>query len=337
MSANVLQTARRAARAATALGRIFLLRQRVPLFVAWNVTFRCNLRCRYCGACDVHQEDLDTAGVLRGLDELWALGARWITFGGGEPLLRPDMGEIMTHARKLGFEPFLSTNGWLIPRRMDVVRLASHVNLSLDGPRAVHDEVRGAGAFDHTLDAARACRDAGVPVSFQCTLSSVNLQSVDDMVALAESMDVPVMFQPATAWLDSSAQPNPIAPERDAYRNAINRLIELKRGGRPVSNSVAGLRHLARWPENARIWCGAGRITVEVEPDGRLLACHQCEFARTAAEHRGGANASITEQFARTPALPGCAQCWCGPLVELAMLFSMQPGAVFGVLRRFVE
>ncbi len=309
----------------------------MPLFAAWNVTFRCNLRCRYCGACDTREEELDTAGVLRGLDELWVLGARWITFGGGEPLLRSDMGEIMTHARELGFEPFISTNGWLVPRHMDVVRLASHVNLSLDGPREVHDEVRGAGAFDHTLDAVRACRNADVPVSFQCTLSSVNLQSVDEVVALAGSMGVPVMFQPATAWLDSSAQPNPIAPERGAYRNAIHRLIELKRGGKPVSNSVAGLRHLACWPENARIWCGAGRITVEIEPDGRLLACHQLEFSRAAAEHPGGAHASITEQFARTRALPGCGQCWCGPLVELAMLFSMKPGAVFSVLRRFVE
>jgi len=337
ISTDLLRIARRAAHSAVALGRIFVLKQRVPLFVLWNVTFRCNLRCRYCGACDVRQEELDTAGVLRGLDDLWALGARWITFGGGEPLLRPDMGEIMAHARKLGFEPFLSTNGWLIPRCMDVVRLASHVNLSLDGPRAIHDEVRGEGAFDHTLDAARACRDAGVPVSFQCTLSSMNLQCVDDVVALAGSLNVPIMFQPATAWLEPSVQPNPIAPERDAYRSAINRLIELKRGGRPVSNSVAGLRHLMCWPDNTSVWCSAGKIMAVVEPDGRLLACHQCDFARTAAENDGGAAAFIREQFARTPALPGCAQCWCGPLVELAMLFSMQSGAVSGALRRFFE
>jgi len=337
MSASILQTMRRTAYAAAAMGRIFLLGRRVPLFVGWNVTFRCNLRCRYCGACDARREELDTAGVLRGLDELWTLGTRWITFGGGEPLLRPDMGEIMSHARKLGFEPFLSTNGWLIPRRMDVARLASHVNLSLDGPRAVHDAVRGAGAFDHTLEAANACRDAGVPVSFLCTLSSLNLRAVDEVVALAGSMDVPVMFQPATAWLDSSAQPNPIAPERNDYRNAVNRLIELKRLGRPVANSVAGLRHLARWPENAPVWCSAGRIMAEVEPDGRLLACHQCEFAHSAAGHGGGEEASLTEQFARTCALPGCGQCWCGPLVELAMLFSLQPGAVFGAMRRLVK
>ena len=337
MSANVLRTARRAAYAAAALGRIFLLKKRVPLFVAWNVTFHCNLRCRYCGACDAPKGELDTAGVLRCLDELWALGARWVTFGGGEPLLRADMGEIMTHARKRGFEPFLSTNGWLVPRRMDAVRLASHVNLSLDGPREVHDGVRGEGAFDHTLEAVRACREAGVPVSFQCTLSGANLQCVEDVVALAESMTVPVMFQPATAWLDSSAEPNPIAAGRDAYRRAMNRLIELKRAGRPVANSVPGLRHLAHWPEDARTWCGAGRIMVEVEPDGRLFACHQLEFARTPAEDSGGAPPSITEQFARMRALPGCPQCWCGPIVELAAIFSMQPGALFGALRRFFE
>jgi len=337
MGASLLRTAGRAVHAATALGRIFILRQRVPLFVGWNVTFRCNLRCRYCGACDARREELDTAGMLRGLDELWALGARWITFGGGEPLLRSDMGDIVAHARKLGFEPFLSTNGWLVPRCMDTVRLASHVNLSLDGPREIHDEVRGAGAFDHTLDAVRACRGAGVPVSFQCTLSSFNLHSVDEVVALAESLDVPVMFQPATAWLDSSAEPNPIAAERGAYHEAINRLMELKRAGRPIANSTAGLGHLAHWPENRSIWCGAGRIMVEIEPDGRMLACHQYEFARASTEDAGGAPPSITEQFTRMTALPGCPQCWCGPIVELATIMSLQPGAVMGALRRFLE
>jgi hypothetical protein len=145
------------------------------------------------------------------------------------------------------------------------------------------------------------------------------------------------MFQPATAWLDSSTQPNPIAAERNAYRAAVNRLIELKRGGRRIANSVAGLRHLAGWPEDARIWCGAGRIMAEIEPDGRLFACHQLEFARTPVGDDGDTLPSITEQFSGLAALPGCSQCWCGPIVELAMMLSAKPDAVFGALRRFFE
>ncbi len=336
MSSGPAQILRRSVHAAAALGRIFLLRRRVPLFVSWNLTFRCNLRCRYCGACDAPRAELGTEEVNRGVSELWALGARWITFGGGEPLLRPDMGEIMAHARAEGFEPFLSTNGWLVPKRMDVVRQAGHVNLSLDGPRAVHDEVRGAGAFDKVLDAARACRDARVPVSFLCTISSLNLDAVEDVVNIARAMDVRVMFQPATAWLDSSTAPNPIAPPVEAYRRAVDRLIGLKRGGAPVANSVPGLRHLALWPGPAPVWCGAGRIMAVVEPDGGLLSCHQCEFGR---EGRGEGRGAVplTEQFLRARALPGCAQCWCAPVVEMAMLFSLKPGAVAAAAGRFLE
>ena len=76
---------------------------------------------------------------------------------------------------------------------------------------------------------------------------------------------------------------------------------------------------------------------VEVEPDGRLLACHQFEFARTVAEDGGATHPSITEQFAKMTALPGCPQCWCAPIVELATIFSLQPSAIYGALLRFFE
>ncbi len=102
---------RKAFLAASALVKIHLLRQRVPLFVSWNVTFRCNLRCAYCAACEVDREELGTEQVLRGLDGLWKVGTRWVTFGGGEPLIREDCGEILRYAREKGFQVYLSTNG----------------------------------------------------------------------------------------------------------------------------------------------------------------------------------------------------------------------------------
>lgn len=335
MAGSPVRSIRRSLTAAAALGRVFLLRRRVPLFVSWNVTFRCNLHCKYCGACDAPKTEMDSAGVCRGLDDLWALGARWITFGGGEPLLREDIGTLVDHAKTLGFEVFLSTNGWFVKRRAGVVRRVDHVNLSLDGGRGAHDEVRGPGAFDKTVEGAAYCLSQGVPVSLQCTLSALNLDSVDEVLAVAKSLGVWVMFHPATAWLDSSRKPNPIAPAPEAYRQALDRVAEAKRAGAPVANSLEGLKHLRHWPDTTPIWCGAGRIMAVVEPDGRLFACHQCEF--DGAPPEGAEVPSLREQFTALTPLKGCGQCWCGPVVDLAMIFSMKPRALSAAVRRIFE
>jgi len=319
---------------ATALVKIRVLRRPMPLFGEWNVTFRCNLRCKYCGACNAAADELGTDDVQRGLDTLWDLGVRWLTFGGGEPLIRKDIGEILAHARARGFVVFLSTNGWLVPQHMDDLRYVDHVNLSLDGPRAVHDDVRGPGAFDKTLEAAEACRQGGISVSLQCVMSSYNLGVLDDVVAIARAQGLMVMFQPATKWLDSSTEANPIAPPVEPYREAIAHLVELKRSGAPVRNSVAGLEHLAKWPDPTPIWCSAGVLTFSIEPDGTMLACHQAQVGRFLKGHRPGT--ALDVQYADLSVPKGCVQCWCAPMVELALLFSLRPAALWNALRSYL-
>ena len=316
-----------------ALIKVRLFRRQIPLFLGWNLTFRCNLNCRYCGASAARGPELDTGDICGGLDALYGMGARWVTFGGGEPLLRPDLGAISDHAAKRGYKVFLSTNGVLLPDRMDDLEAVRHVNLSLDGPAGVHDAVRGRGAFEKTMIAVEACRKARKPVSFQCVLSSDNLQSVRDVVTIAEQAGVSVMFQPATRWLDSSTDPNPIAPDPAAYREAMREVLALKREGRSIRNSVAGLKHLMHWPDSKSIWCPAGRLSCEIEPDGSILACHQAQVALFLKGQTGGGASDAAARFGRMAMPKGCAQCWCAPLVEMALVFSLNPSAVYNAAR----
>jgi len=316
---------------AAALFQVRVLGRRLPFFIGWNLTFRCDLSCRYCGAAQARGVELDAAGVCAGLDALWGLGARWVTFGGGEPLLRNDIGDIVRHANGRGYQVFLSTNGSLVERKADVVEMVRHVNLSLDGPRAVHDAVRGAGAFDKTMGAAEVCRTRGVPFSFQCTLSRENLEAVEKVAQLAAGVKAQVMYQPATRWLDSSTKPNPIAPEPEAYRAAIDKVTALKRAGLPVRNSYTGLRHLRQWPDSAKIWCPAGALACEIEPDGSLVSCHQAQVGLFL--EKRCAEGGFEEKFRNAVIPRGCTQCWCAPLVELALVFSLRPEAVYNAFR----
>lgn len=314
-----------------ALLKVRVLQRRLPLFLGWNLTFRCNLRCQYCGAEAARGPELDTSDVCRRLDVFWKLGARWVTFGGGEPLLRQDLGTIVQYARKRGYRIYLSTNGILLPQRLTELKGVRNVNLSLDGPEEVHDQIRGKGAFSKTLAAIEACGNAGIPVSLQCVLSALNLQSVREVVRLAEENRVSAMFQPATRWLDSSTEPNPIAPSVNEYREAMQLVLELKRAGKPVRNSRTGIRHLMRWPDPTPIWCPAGRLACEIEPDGTVLACHQAQVAQFL--NRTAVSEDPTSAFKKAVAPRGCAQCWCAPLVEMALIFSLKPEAVYNAYK----
>ena len=254
-----------------------------------------------------------------------------VTFGGGEPLVRRDMGAILQYAKAKGFAVFVSTNGVLLPEQAEVLEWVDHVNLSLDGNREVHDLVRGAGTFDKALAALEVCRERGVGVSLQCVLNKNNLDAAEDAIAVARKYGVSVMFQPATRWLSSSRKPNPIAPDPAPYRRTMAQLVALKREGAPIRNSVAGLRHLARWPDPTRIWCIAGVLIAVVEADGSLLGCHQCQVAQFLnGQAMGG---SLREQFAGLRLPEHCAECWCAPLVELALVFSLRPEPVLNAVR----
>jgi MoaA/NifB/PqqE/SkfB family radical SAM enzyme len=307
---------------------------RTPLFISWNLTFRCNLRCAYCGAADAPRRESSTEEIKAGLDQLYRLGGRWVTFGGGEPLLRRDLGELIDYAKQRRFQVFLSSNGSFIPERIDELRPVDNINLSLDGPQQIHDTIRGAGAFDATLRAAESLQKAALPFSFQCVLANHNLNCVEETLLLAKEQGAWMMFQPATQWLDSSTKPNPFAPPVDAYRETIKHLMQLKKAGLPVANSKAGLRHLMQWPDDRAIRCLAGRLMVSVEPDGTMISCHQCEVARFL-KATDAPNNSLTEQFLQTKPPRGCVQCWCGPIVELALVCSLHPEAIWNTLRRF--
>lgn len=317
---------------ALTLFKIHVLRKRVPLFVSWNITFRCNLRCLYCAACDAPHAELDTPEVLAGLDSLWGLGTRWITFGGGEPLVRADIDQILHYSKKKGFQTYLSTNGWLLEKHLDEIRsCVDHINLSLDGGREVHDRVRGEGSHDKALEALDLCKAAGIHASLQCVLNRYNLDDVDTAIDIATRRGVSIMFQPATKWLSTSTKENPIAPETEAYRNAIRHIVQRKKEGAPVRNSFTGLRHLALWPNPQSIFCVAGRAMAILEADGSMLGCHQCQV-KDFLEGTSG-QGSLEQKFGALRLPRHCVQCWCAPVVELCLFFSLRPEAMWNALR----
>ncbi|MBL8489135.1 MAG: heme d1 biosynthesis radical SAM protein NirJ [Rhodocyclaceae bacterium] len=161
--------------------------------VIWNLIRRCNLTCKHCYSISADKDfagELSTEEVFRVMDDLKAFRVPALILSGGEPLLRPDIFDIATRAKSLGFYTALSSNGTLIDAAM-LPRIAEvgfdYVGVSLDGLGETHDRFRRlAGAFDASLAGIRLCRDAGLKVGVRFTLTRDNFHDLPGLLRLVE-------------------------------------------------------------------------------------------------------------------------------------------------------
>lgn len=162
--------------------------------VVMNLTRRCNLRCVHCYSdSDGHRApaELTTEEVRRVLEDLAAYGVKFVLFSGGEPLTRPDIFDLASHATRLGMRVTLSTNGTLITvKTAKQIATAgfSYVGISFDGLGAVNDVFRGApGAFEQARRGMHHIAGIGVRVGLRLTLTIHTVRDLDDVLRFVET------------------------------------------------------------------------------------------------------------------------------------------------------
>jgi len=166
--------------------------------VVWNMTRRCNLRCVHCYSQSqnkVYPGELTTAEGKALIDDLAAFACPVILFSGGEPLMRPDLPELVRHATDRGIRAVISTNGTLI--NCDFAKTfkqfgLSYVGVSLDGLRETHDRFRGVpGSFDEAMAGIRTCLAEGIKVGVRFTINRLNAADIPAIFDLIEAENIP--------------------------------------------------------------------------------------------------------------------------------------------------
>jgi MoaA/NifB/PqqE/SkfB family radical SAM enzyme len=301
-----------------------------PLFLSWQITQRCNLRCKYCDYWNGRKEDeLSTKEIGGIIDELAALGTVAISFTGGEPLIRNDIGELVSYAKSKGISCKINTNGILIPMKLEQIKDIDQVNLSFDGPQEIHDQVRGAGAYEAMLNAVKLLKRYNKNIFFHTTLTKYNLSAIDLILDKCHELEVGTFFQPATELYLLKRNINPHSPEINGYQEAIKLLIrEKKKGDKYICNSLSGLRHLLHWPKPKQIYCSAGRVMFRIDAKGQLYNCDRfSEANRLSCRDKG---LSFVLQNLKPSS---CKECWCGPLVELNLAMSFRFDAIMNAFK----
>lgn len=260
---------------------------RLPRQAQLLTTERCNLSCRHCAVPEEDspaERELDAPAWRRSIDDLLSSGVGHIWFTGGEPLLRKDVPELIRHALERGAERVVVvTNGTVFTEARarayaelcrSYPRFAIH--LSLDGAgAATHDQVRGPGSWQRTMDGVARLRAHGGSIRVvQTTLMEGNAHEVAQLPDLIAGVGARGLHLFSMAEVGRArALADEHCPSA-TWRGALEVLARMEASGCKVS--VQGPLDGEDWPAgHAEVPQAAGRTTptVVVGPDGDLFPC----------------------------------------------------------------
>lgn len=173
-----------------------------PIHPVWEVTAACNLKCKQCHATAGrrHPDELSTEEGKRLLDQMAEIPEfRMLAFGGGEPLVRPDIYELVEYACNLGFEVSIATNGTLLTREaaarfrdIGVVNMAIGLNAR---NKEVHESITQVpGSFEKTMESVYHTLEMGLNLQINTTVMNDNRSSIPDLLDFAAEVGTEIVL-----------------------------------------------------------------------------------------------------------------------------------------------
>ena len=201
--------------------------------VIWNLTRRCNLRCRHCYTVSADVQfpgELSHEQAVATLDDLGRFGIPALILSGGEPLDRFDVFDLAKRARPLVRMLALSTNGTKIHGE-SADRVAEvgfdYVGISIDGVGKTNDWFRGVdGAYNDAVRGVRECKQRGIKVGLRFTLTKDNAEQLPDLIKLCDDEGVDKFYLSHLVYAGRGDKNRGEDAEHDHTRNALDLLID---------------------------------------------------------------------------------------------------------------
>jgi radical SAM protein with 4Fe4S-binding SPASM domain len=268
--------------------------QTFEFFLQWHLTERCNLRCRHCYQGGNVPSEMTPEEVKREIDGATEMFQAWesehdvtvvpsVHFTGGEPFLYDGLWDVVSFARERRYGVAIMTNGCLVSAE-DAGKASllgiSDIQVSLEGPEALHDSIRGTGSFGAMAKGVKHLTKAGNRVNANVTLSRLNADLIEETVEVAQQIGCHgigfsrvVPCGRGEAFLDSLLSPHEI-------KNAYQKIMSLNSSTHEVNVGdplVGTLMADDTSPENdlPLSGCSAGFSGLTITSDGSVMPCRR--------------------------------------------------------------
>ena len=172
---------------------VYDIKLRNPLSVCWQITTNCNLNCKYClsNSGIKGKYGLETKDAITIINQLGKAGINRLDFTGGEPLLRKDLEKLIQCAKYNHINTIVTTNTTLLSQEnIRALKLADLVQISIDGPKEVHNEQRQDEVFDKTINNIKILKEEGCKIRLNSFIYNSNKQYVDFLINLSKELGV---------------------------------------------------------------------------------------------------------------------------------------------------
>lgn len=239
--------------------------KKIPIYTFFEITRRCNLKCRHCYVSKERRRELSYREVVSIIDQLKEKNCLILNFSGGEVFMRKDFLDIARYARKNGFAVKIFTNGTLIDsRNADALAQIKplRVEVTIFSVREeVHDSITGVkGSLKESLEALELLSKRNVRLRIKSTLMQENKDCYKEIISLAESLGAKYQF-------DLN-----IIPRFDGLKRALNLRLHGEDISRFLNDSGIGFDEGASFTRSDII-CGAGHNSCAITAYGDLLPC----------------------------------------------------------------
>lgn len=252
-----------------------------PRWLLAELSYKCPLQCPYCSnPLDYAQypDELSTEDWKRVLTQARKMGAVQLGFSGGEPLTRPDLTELVRHARELGYYSNLITSGYNL-HEDKIIELKQagldHIQVSIQASTPeLNDFLAGTTSFQQKQEVARLVKKQGYPMVLCVVLHRENIHQMPDILAMAEALGADYLELANTQYY-GWAHVN-----RDLLLPTQEQFLEAERIAQAYKERVAGKMKIyyvvPDYYENRPKACmnGWGTTFLTIAPDGVALPCH---------------------------------------------------------------
>lgn len=298
---------------------------RRPVWCSWQVNYRCNFRCSFCHYWRDPMGDAPEMTVEQfesGAAKLSELGAILVSLAGGEPLVRPDIVEIVRAVGQHHFT-FITTNGWFVTKELAEELFAVGawgVSISIDyaDPQR-HDRRRGMpGAYERALAAvehfSRARRYEWQRVNWMSVLMEDNLDQLEPMIEMAARRGAYFMVQPYC--------PQKTGSRRFLYqgKSVSEYLLHLRRRHPNFLSNPYFLERFDQALNGGVPGCMAGRGFFNIDSTGDIAVCVE-QRRRPVANLFEHSALEIVRRLRADETPRRCTDCWYNCRGEIESLY----------------
>ncbi|NIA06846.1 MAG: radical SAM protein [Actinobacteria bacterium] len=298
---------------------------RYPMWCAWQVTYRCEMRCGFCNYWNDPAGKLpeqSVAEIAEGSRQLARLGSLFISMAGGEPMLREDLPEIVREVARWHL-PFITTNGSNVTAQNAKELMQAGlwgVSVSIDYASAEkHDRRRGKrGCFDQAVRALSYFSKARVHrwqrVNVMTVLLHDNLQEVEELIKLARAHEAYLMIQPYGKLKTGS--------DRFHHReqDASEHLLMLKSRNHNFLSNPVFLSRFDQALDGGVPGCRAGQAFFNIDSTGDVSICVENRGRPVGNLYRDRIQ-NIIRDLRLASRANSCQSCWYNCRGETEMLY----------------